>query len=242
MVEQFVSMHNDEPRISTHSIYDGLGYSAHRLLKRIVNENKSFFEAGGFLPLERQKPKKGSLGGRPDESYLLNEEQFTFLILLCKNDPSTIALKAKIARQFTAMKTALIEMKTRQKKSDWIDQRKSGKVSRLEETDIIKTFVEYATNQGSKSAKMYYMNISKMENSSLFVLGHKFKNIRDVLDGQQLATLSTCDQLVAKSLRDGMEDGMHYKDIYKQAKRSVLDLVSLIGTSNVPTMKLIKGD
>jgi len=237
-----VSLHNEEPRISTHSIYEDLGYSAHRFLKRIVNENKSLFEDGGFLPLERQKPKKGSIGGRPDESYLLNEEQFTLLILLCKNNPETITLKAKIARQFYQMKNALLEIKTRQQNSEWLENRKSGKISRKDETDIIKEFIEYAMNQGSKSADRYYGNITRMENKALFIIEHKFKNIREVLDGQQLATLSTCDQCVAKSIRDGMAEGIHYKQIYQKSKQDVENLVSLIGTSFVPTKKLIKGE
>ena len=239
MVEQFVSIHGREPRISTFSIFTGLGYSAHRFLKRIINENKSDFEGAGFLPLERQKPKKGGSGGRPDESYLLNEEQFTLLILLCKNSPETVKLKAKIAKQFTIMKTALLEIKSRQSNASWIEARENGKVSRLTETDIIKEFVEYATSQGSKSAKMYYQNLSKMENKALFIIESKFKNVREALDGQQLATINTCDQLVAKSIRDGMAEGMHYKEIYKKAKADVLDLVRLIGTSYVPKQKMI---
>jgi len=218
MVEQFVSLHGNEPRISTFLVFEELGYSSHRFLKRIINDNKSLFKDGGFLPLERQKPKKGSSGGRPDESYLLNEEQFTLLILLCKNNPETIPLKAKIAKQFTQMKEALLKIKARQQNSEWIEQRNSGKISRKEETDIIKEFVQYAKIQGSQNAERYYGNITRMENKALFIVEHKFPNLRDILDGQQLATLNTCDQLVAKSIRDGMKECLHYKEIYQKAK------------------------
>jgi hypothetical protein len=244
MVHEMVELHNEIPRVSTFDIFEGLGYSEHRLLKKVIKDNIEEFDGLGLMQLELRKPPAGSKGGRPDESFLLDEEQFTLLVLLCKNNPNTIKLKVKIAKQFMAMKTELLRIKSRQQSSEWIEQRKSGKISRVEETDIIKEFVKYAEGQGSKSASMYYMNISRMENKALFILESKFKNVRDMLDGQQLATLSTCDQLVAKTLRDCMAEGIHYKEIYKEAKKSVKKLVELIGTSGVPNSKpkAIKGE
>lgn len=239
MVEKLVALHNEEPRISTFDIFNDLGYSEHRFMKRIVSDNKEHFSDLGFLPLERTKPKKGSRGGRPDESYFLNEDQFTLLILLCKNTPQTVDLKFKIAKQFGQMKKMLLKIKTQQQNASWIEDRKKGIVTRKESTDIIKDFIDYAISQGSKSAERYYGNITRMENKALFVVENKYKNLRNVLDGQQLAVLNTCDQIVSKSLRDGMAEIMHYKEIYKKAKADVESLVELMGKTKVPSTKLL---
>lgn len=241
MVGEIVIMHKSELRVSTFNIFKDLGYNEHRFIKRIISSNKNEFEEFGFLPLERQKPIIGSKGGRPDESYLLNENQFILLVMFCKNNPKTISLKVKITKQFSDMKKALMLTRTNQLNASWIEARNSGKISRREETDIIKEFVEYATGRGSKNAKMYYSNITRMENKALFIIAQKFKNVRDLLDGQQLATLSTCDQLVAKTLRDGMKEGLSYKEIYQRAKKDVESLVGLLGQSYVPNQKKLEG-
>ncbi len=242
MVGEIVIMHKNELRVSTFNIFNDLGYNEHRFIKRIISSNKQEFESFGFLPLERQKPIAGSRGGRPDESYFLNENQFILLVMFCKNNPKTVSLKVKITKQFSDMKKALMLASVNQQNASWIEARNNGKISRREETDIIKEFVEYATNQGSKNASRYYGNLTRMENKALFIIEQKFKNIRDLLDGQQLAILSTCDQAVAKSLRDGMKEGMHYKEIFQKAKQDVLSLVKLLGQTYVPTQKKLEGE
>lgn len=242
MVEKLVALHNEEPRVSTFDIFKDLGYSEHRLLKKIVTDHGDKFKTFGLIQLELHKPKKGSKGGRPDKSFLLNEDQFTLLIMLCKNNPKTVDLKVKIARQFVQMKKMLIKIKTQQQNASWIENRKSGKISRNAETDIIKEFIEYAKEQGSTSPDRYYGNFTRMENASLFIITQKFKNIRDILDGQQLAVISACDQIVSKAIRDGMMEEMFYKDIFQEAKKDVLKFVGLIGTTYVPSQKTLSND
>lgn len=239
MVDEIVIIHNGEPRLSSFDIFTDLGYNQHRFLKEIIYKNKTSFEEFGLLPLETSKPKKKQ-GGRPDVSFLINEDQFILLVLLCKNNPKTVPLKIKIVKQFTAMKNALIEMKEMQSDPDWKQIRNSGKVSRNEETAIIEEFIEYAKTQGSTNYARYYGNFTKMQNASLFVITQKFKNVRDVLDGQQLAVLSTCDQIVLKSIREGMKEDLFYKDIFQLAKKEVLKFVDIIGRTAIPNQKQIK--
>ena len=106
---------------------------------------------------------------------------------------------------------------------------------------MIKEFIEYATKQGSKNAAFYYANISKMENTALFFLEQKFKNLRDILDIRQLSTVDSADHIVAKALRDGMDSGMAYQNIYTMAKKRVEAFAELRGKTFIPcdSMKLL---
>ena len=117
---------------------------------------------------------------------------------------------------------------------------KIGKITRQEETDTIKEFVEYAKLQGSTKAEMYYQNISKMENKGLFLIEEKFKNIREVLTGQQLQVLCSADQIVINALNDGMKNKMNYKEIYILAKERIEVFASIIPKSIVPMINKIK--
>lgn len=119
--------------------------------------------------------------------------------------------------------------------SEWIESRKEGKKQRRIETDTISLFVDYATAQGSKSANKYFINISRMENNALFFVEQKYPNLRDVLGVFQLNTIQTADRIVAKALKDGMDQRLQYKDIYKLAKKRVLEYAELVGQTEVPS-------
>ncbi len=93
-----------------------------------------------------------------------------------------LAWKIRFYDAFEAMEKVLLQQATQKQSAEWIAQRAAGKITRLEETDTIQQFVEYATAQGSTSANRYYCNISKMQNKALFILEQKFPNLREILD------------------------------------------------------------
>ena len=108
--------------------------------------------------------------------------------------------------------------------SKWHEVRNTGKQFRLSETDAIQSFVAYATGQGSKSAKMYYMNITMMVNKALFNLVGKLpkgKTWRDYMRVDQLGTVKTFDNLVKNELIKLMDSGIFYKRIYKEVRDKV---------------------
>jgi hypothetical protein len=111
--------------------------------------------------------------------------------------------------------------------------REDGKAPYMQKTEVIKVFVDYAIEQGSGSASRYYSNFAKMENKSLFECHQKFKNMREVLSIRQLFQVATADQIIEKALVDGMNDEMHYKEIYKLAKGRVIEYAALIGRSPI---------
>jgi phage regulator Rha-like protein len=231
----FVELVNEVPKVSTLRVAEGMELG-HKAVMQLTTKYKKDFEDLGTLTFEMSKS-----GGRPTRFAWLNEEQTIFISTLMRNSIKVVSFKKQLSCDFLKMRRALLEIKLRQQNPEWVETRKTGKISRRQETDTIESFIEYATKQGSKSASRYFMNISKMENSALFMLTAKFSNVRDVLDGQQLQTIAVCDQIVAKALRDGMGEGMFYKDIFQEAKKEVLKFVELIGTSYVPKQQLLKG-
>ena len=93
-----------------------------------------------------------------------------------------------------------------------------GIIKALQELQNIPTNTTIV-DMGSTKAEMYYANISKMENKGLFLIQEKFKNIRNVLTGQQLQVLCSADQIVIKAIKEGMSKNMNYKDIYVLAPK-----------------------
>jgi len=230
-MNDLVRQHGKSIYVSTFSLFEKMGYKEHRTLKRVIRENKSAFDDLGFLHLEVTKPNKKSRGGRPEESYMLTEDHFILLILLAKNSKESLLLKIRVSKEFRRMKKQLARIASQQENEQWKEIRQSGKIDRRIETDVIKIFIEYAIEQGSKSASLYYMNISKMENKALFIVEQKYKNLRDVLGGTDLLTIQQADRIVGKALQDGMNDKLFYKDIYKLAKERVIMFAEIRGTS-----------
>lgn len=115
---------------------------------------------------------------------------------------------------------------------DRIASRLNGKVARRSLTDVVAEFVNYATAQGSKSASMYYMSITKMEYRALFLVEKAVgQGFRDTLTAIQNSQLATAEALAQRELLAGMEAGEQYKEIYQRVKRKIEALVGIIGIS-----------
>lgn len=124
----------------------------------------------------------------------------------------------------------------RTEKISWKNARIEGIDARKKETDTIKDFVEYAMNQGSKSAAMYYTNITKMTYKSLFFSEDRVKlpkQLREFLDAQQLSFLTTAEYVCTKALRDGMKMKLPYKEIYKLAKERMEKYAETVGSTKL---------
>lgn len=236
-MNDLVIMHNDIPVVSTFDLFVKMGYKEHRMLKRVIAENLPAFEDFGFLQLQMQKPTKKE-GGRPSESYLLNEDQFILLVLLAKNSPESVELKIRVSREFKRMKSTIANLLAQRQDPNWQNVRADGKAVYFQKTDVIKQFVEYATAQGSTSASKYYMQLAKMENNALFFIEAKYSNLREIMTIKQLMQVATADDVVEKAIKDGMSSGMHYKDIYQLAKERIVAFAGIIGRSFVHDLQI----
>lgn len=224
-----------EARVSTFNIWAGFGYGEHRAFKLLISKHLSSFVKYGQLFESFQNVSNKKRGGQ-EKSYFLNEEQFVLLVAVSKTTPESLQLKMRIINEFFRMRKALAQIASTRTSEEWQHIRKNGKAVYFQKTDVIKEFVDYATAQGSNSAKMYYTNIANMENKALFFIEQKFPNVREVLNIKQLMQVATADQIVEKALEDGMRQGLPYKEIYLDAKERVIKFSEIIGKSLVIEM------
>lgn len=96
--------------------------------------------------------------------------------------------------------------------SQWLEQRKQGKLVRDKETGVIKQLIKYAEKQGSTHADMLYMVYSKLANKMTGI------SERDLATFQQLNELSFIENIILEQICVGMKKNLHYKKIYQECK------------------------
>lgn len=85
-------------------------------------------------------------------------------------------------------------------------------------TDMIKIFVKYATAQGSKNARYYYIIFSKLINGITATID------RDNTDIEHLHSIITTMTAIRKAIADGMAKCEPYKQIYSTCKNRLKSL------------------
>ena len=117
---------------------------------------------------------------------------------------------------FTAMYVKLFnEMETiqKQKKTEyWQYLRARSKEEYKALTDMIKIFVKYATAQGSKNARYYYIIFSKLINDITATID------RDNTDVEHLHSIIMAIVAIRKAIADGMTKSEPYSQIYYTCK------------------------
>ena len=238
-----VEIFDNEPRSGTWVIAQGFNRGHHDVIKLIKKHQDRFFRLENKRNLNqfilRRVPAKKA--GRPIDEIMLNEQQSIFLGTLFRNTEKVLDFKERLAGEFVRQRVWITNAIQQQKNPDWQNVRRDGKIVYKQKTSIIKDFVEYATMQGSKSAKRYYCNLANMENSALFFLEQRFKNIRSILTIKQLMQISTADDVIEKALKEGMDQGLHYRSCYRLAKSRVAAFTEIIGKSPVLSVTLKEG-
>lgn len=203
----------------------------HKKHKNVLQAIENLECSEQFTRLNFQPSEYKDSTGRNLKMYLMTRSGFSILAMGFTGKEA-IQWKEKYIHAFDAMEQAVL----RRGNEQWQLERKNGIAIRHEQTDIIKRFVDYAISQGSKSADKYYITITKMENKALFILQEglgKPKNLRDMLSSFQISQLIIADRIVAKALNEGMENDMHYKDIYQLARGRIEEFADLVGETPV---------
>lgn len=139
------------------------------------------------------------------------------------NKRDSIVVVARLKPKFMAMivdRWIELEKQVAQVKASRLD----GKEARKLETDAIKDLVEYAEASGSKSANMYYANITRMTNSILGIESGQ----RDNLTVKQLDQVRIAETMVKMAISDGLEQSLPYKEIYKLCKYRVSSIAQVL--------------
>lgn len=140
-----------------------------------------------------------------------------------KGKRDSIVVVAQLSPKFTAalvdrwMELESIHAKTSAARID-------GKEVRKLETSAIKDLVEYAEAQGSKSAKMYYTNITRMTNALLGIEAGQ----RDSLTHRQLQSVRMAESMIEITINDCLREGIAYKDIYTACKDKVSVIAQML--------------
>jgi len=228
-----VSIYDGEARIGSFLIAKGLDRD-HKSILQTINDYEEDFLDFGVLKTN----KLSSTGGRSAKEKLLNEDHFLFLGTLLRNSKKVVVFKKSIILQFKKCRIELNSLREHKEDHAYKEIRHAGKIVRKQTTDVIKNFVEYSTEQGSKKPETYYINITKMLNSLLFIVEGRHKNLREMLTTQQLMTISSAEQIVERALSIGMSKGVFYKKIYKDVRKKVELFAELHGQSEVISEEL----
>ena len=171
---------------------------------------------------EMYKEDSRIVRGREFKTYNMNRDGYMFLVM---NISTKKAHNKKLAfiKAFNEMERRLLSLTENSNDNEWVKVRTQSKQLRLQQTDVIKEFVDYATTQGSKSAKFYYKHVTNATYKALDLIQHKKPKLRDTLDCMELSQLMVAENVAKKSIKKHMENGEHYKVVFELVKQDLLD-------------------
>lgn len=190
-------------------IAQGTGNEHESVVSLIKKYESHFRRFGGFEFTDLKSGKRG----RPTRVYSLNEPQATLLITFLDNTEVVVNFKVELVRQFYEMRRIVLERQS----PHWQTTRLESKTNRRMETDEIKALVEYAKENGSKNADMYYVNLTNLANK---VVGIP-PDSRDVITASQLNNLILIEHIIGEIIKSGIRQGNYYKDIYQACKKQL---------------------
>lgn len=164
---------------------------------------------------------------REYKSYDMNKKAFMKLIMKIDKYEKAEIIQDMFIDAFENMVSILQEHSN----SSWIEARETGKVERLAETDKIKQFVDYATEQGNTKAKYYYSLFTNMTYKALELVNCETP-IREILNRVWLAYLAELERQVQYELEKWMNEKLDYKHIYANCKDRIIRYCEFI-PSNV---------
>lgn len=177
---------------------------------------KTQFEEGIFVNERNREYTLFHITRRGYMSLIMNLE--------AKSKESRILLMMKkemFIDAFEKMEQLLAKEYNNRNNLEWQKSREQGKEVRLELTDTIKNFVDYATSQGSQNSKRYYSNITKMEYKALGLIAEEKPKLRDTLNLLELHQLILAEDLVKRQIEKYMIEKLHYKEIYSLVKQDI---------------------
>jgi len=137
---------------------------------------------------------------------------------------------AVYVNKFVDMEMALMQKQS----SEWLQTRHQGKLTRRNETDVLSELVVYAKDQGSTHADMIYTNYSKMVNNAVGIKGGQ----REFATDKVLSVIAMIEDTIIHTVKEEMEHGVYYKEIYKHCKEKANAMMQYI---YLPSERLLIG-
>lgn len=212
-----------EPRTTSDLVGKEFGIAHNEILKKV----SSF--TGEINPVrfnEMYSEDTRIVRGREFKTYNMNRDGYMFLVMNISSKKLN-SKKLAFIDAFNEMENALLKLSANASDNQWLKVRSQSKQMRLQQTDVIKEFVDYAISQGSKSAKFYYKHYTNATYKALGLIQHKKPKLKDTLDCMELSQLMVAENVAKKSIRKHMNAGEHYKTVFVLVKQ---DLMALSGT------------
>ena len=165
--------------------------------------------------------------GQRFKIYTMDRKFFSLLCMRFKGDKA-LEWQIRFNDAFYLMEERLSKQIENKNDKEWLSTRTQGKQIRKNETDVIKEFVQYATSQGSKYAKFYYKHITNATYKALGLLAQNKPKLRDSLNIIQTSELILAENKAQQLLKQYMDTGMKYKDIYKFVKKDLIQYADSI--------------
>ena len=137
-----------------------------------------------------------------------NRQQPMF-ILTIDQAKQVLMRESKVVRKAVIQYLNLLEKKIREL------ERKTGKITRKQETDSIKMLMEYG-NIPKEKQHLYYMTYSKLP---FIVLGMK-KVSRDILPADDLNLIKELESIIQVTILTSIIKGLDVKAIYQECKKA----------------------
>ncbi len=226
-MNDLVKLSADKQLRTTSRIVAKVFGKAHRDVTKVIKslDTPEDFNVRNFAQIDFKDDK-----GRTYQEYTMTRDGFMFLVMGFTGK-AAVRYKLEFIEAFNAMETKLAKQNDA---IEWKIARLQGKKIRSVLTDTIQDFVKYAIAQGSTNADRYYGSITLMEYKALQMIEKGAKvgtNFRDTLDGMQIATLTVAEMVARTAMQKGMDEGLHYKEIYQLAKLEVERLASVTSGS-----------
>ena len=154
---------------------------------------------------------------RKQRMFTMTKNGFTLLVM-GYTGKKVMEFKEGYISEFDRMEKIILN----QQNLSFQQSRIEGKDVRKELMDVVACFVDYATAQGSKNAKMYFANLTTMTYKALGLVKQAGpQSFRDSLDLMEISSLKIAEWVCEYALTEGMEQGRPYKDIYTMARQRV---------------------
>lgn len=215
------------PMTTTELVAKEFGIQHNEILKKISSFTGEI-DPVRFNDMYRESTRE--VRGRHFKTFSLTRDGYMFIVM---NISTKKAHEKKLLfiDAFNALETALLKEESNKKDSQWLKVRSQSKALRLQQTDVIKEFIDYAISQGSKNYDTYYKHYTNATYRALNLIQYKKPKLRDTLDTMEISQLMVAENVAKESIRKHMGEGEHYKVVYTLVKK---DLEALGATLYLP--------
>ena len=191
----------------------------------VVNKMKTIIPKLDDFRVEVFYPKywteERNYRGKDYTAYLMNRDCFMILGMRFDTKRSR-KWQGQFIAAFNVLENQVLLADKNATDIKWLGHRKLLTDGRKKETDVIKEFVEYAKDQGSKKAGFYYKHITNATYKALGLMVQKKPKLRDSLGLYEVSELLLAERVARNSLKKYMDLKRDYHDIYDSVKDDLL--------------------